>query len=269
MKTFWQVCAELTEPFVVITLVSERGHVPQELGAKAVVTRNGLHYGTVGGGKVEAKAIQHAMGRLANGAAAPELLTWNLQRDIGMTCGGEMSLLFESHGVAPWRIAVFGAGHVAQALVPLLATLECRVECVDPRAEWVNRLPESPRVGRHCLDEPKELVARMDESTFFVCVSQGHAHDVPVLAEIAARFPRAAYVGAVGSVAKAGRIRRDLEALGVSAEFIEKLRCPIGLPFGNSRPAEISVSIAAQLLQVRDSLLAAGASIQARNSATE
>lgn len=261
MKTFWQLCAELREPFVLVTLVAGRGHVPQEVGAKAIVTQSGLHSGTVGGGKVEAKAIRYAQERLARGTATPELLTWNLQRDVGMTCGGEMSLLFESHGVSPWRIAVFGAGHVSQALVSLLATLDCRVECADPRAEWVSRLPEAPRIGRHCLAEPQELVSRMDPSTFFICLSQGHAHDVPVLTEIAMRFPDAAYVGAVGSATKASIIRRDLRERGVNAEFIEKIRCPIGLPFGSNDPAEIAVSIAAQLLQVRDSL-------QARNSAT-
>lgn len=256
LKTIWQICAELREPFVVVTLLSERGHVPQEVGAKAVVTQNGLRAGTVGGGKVEAKAIRLAQERLDKGVVAPEIVTWNLQRDIGMTCGGEMTLLFESQNVAPWRIAVFGAGHVAQALVPLLATFDCRVECADPRAEWVSRWPDSPRIARHCLAEPKELVARMDQSTFFVCLSQGHAHDVPVLEEIAARFPDAVYVGAIGSVTKASKIRKDLLERGVSDDFIEKIRCPIGLPLGSSEPAEIAVSIAAQLLQVRDSLQA-------------
>lgn len=250
----WDVCRELSEPFVVITLISGRGHVPQDLGAKAVVVKSGLHFGTVGGGKVEAKAVRHAQARLASGAREPDLLTWNLTRDVGMTCGGEMSLLFETHGDPSWRIAVFGAGHVAQALVPLLASLECQVHCADPREEWIAKLPEHSRITKHCLPDPKELVKVMGGDAFFACVSQGHAHDVPVLEEIFRANPDAPFVGVIGSATKGAAIRRDLKALGVSDAFIEKVRCPIGLKLGTNHPGEIAVSIAAQLLQVRDEL---------------
>lgn len=254
MKSHWQLCAELEsagEEFAVITLVGERGHVPQDLGAKAIVTKEGLRAGTVGGGKVEAKAIRYAQERLANGTMAPELLVWNLTRDVGMTCGGEVSFLFESHGAAKWKVAVFGAGHVAQALVPILSGLDCRVYCADPRAEWVDRLPNAGNLQKQILAEPKDLVAQLDEETFFLCLSQGHAHDLPVLKEIYLQFPGAAFVGVIGSEVKASAIRRDLLAMDVGAEFIEKIHCPVGLPLGTNHPGEIAVSIAAQLLQIR------------------
>src|SRR4051812_24559559 len=126
MRDFFHRTAELSEkrePFVVVTLLSVRGGAPADPGAKAIVTRAGLDRGTVGGGKVEARAIAHALELIGRRASEPELLVWNLQRDIGMTCGGEVTMLFETHGADRWRVAVFGAGHVAQALVRVLAVM--------------------------------------------------------------------------------------------------------------------------------------------------
>ena len=98
MIEHWATACELTESgtaFVEVTMISSRGHVPQEPGAKAIVTSDGLVDGTVGGGKVEAKAIEFARDLLSNGRKDPQLLTWNLTLDIGMTCGGEATFLFE------------------------------------------------------------------------------------------------------------------------------------------------------------------------------
>jgi xanthine dehydrogenase accessory factor len=256
VKPHWEICRELErmgECFAVITLIAERGHVPQDLGAKAVVTKDGLRAGTVGGGKVEAKAIRHAQARLEANDCAPEVLVWNLTKDVGMTCGGEVSFLFESHLSAAWKIAIFGAGHVSQALVPLLSGLDCRLYCADPRAEWIERLPQAGNLETFVFAEPKELVSRLDKNTFFLCLGQGHSHDLPVLEEISRLFPKPKYVGAIGSAAKAATMRRDLLARGVSPSFIEKMRCPVGIALGSNHPVEIAVSITAELLLVRDS----------------
>lgn len=255
MKDFWEFSHELHDsrtPFAVITLVSSRGHAPQDPGAKAIVGQQGLLWGTVGGGRVEARAILFAKEKLAGKNRAPELITWNLQKDIGMTCGGEVSYLFEVYGNAPWEIAVFGAGHVSQRLIRLLEPVDCRITCADPRQDWLERLPKFPRLSVHCLADPSSLVSSLGADTFFVGVSQGHAYDLPLLEEIYRHHPNAPYVGVIGSVTKGQRLRRELKERGIPDAFIEKLRCPLGLSLGNNHPAEIAISIAAELLQVRD-----------------
>ena len=68
----------------------------------------------------KAAAIAYARDLLQSAKLAPEVVTWNLTHDIGMTCGGEATLLFEIHDPKRWKIAIYGAGHVGQALVRTL-----------------------------------------------------------------------------------------------------------------------------------------------------
>ncbi|MBT9558410.1 MAG: XdhC family protein [Myxococcales bacterium] len=238
---------------VVITLVAARGSAPQEVGAKALVTASGLDCGTVGGGKLEAAAVRHATTLLGTGQV--DLVTWNLQTDIGMTCGGVVTVLFEAYGPAPWRIALFGAGHVAQAVARLLVPLDCQVDVIDPRPDWLAKLPSAPNLRARLDPAPARLVAGLPDGTFVAALTQGHATDLPVLTE-ALRWGRFGYLGAIGSAVKASRLRRELEEAGLDPS---PLHCPIGLPIGRSEPAEIAISIVAQLLEIRDRRGAGGA----------
>lgn len=241
-------------PFVAVTLIDIRGSAPQIIGAKALVTASGIEAGTVGGGKIEAAAISHAQSLLRSGQGTScDFVIWNLQTDVGMTCGGEVKLFFEVHCKAHWPIAVFGAGHVAQVLIPMLTQLHCRVTCVDPRSQWLARIEDHPKLVKRCLEQPQDAVAEQPRSSFFVLMSQGHATDLPVLVEIL-RSREAPYVGVIGSPQKAKVLRRELRQQGLPEEKIGSFVCPIGLPLGNNTPAEISISVTAQLIQRRDEL---------------
>ncbi len=241
--------------FVLVVLAEALGSTPQETGAKMLVTPAGLLTGTVGGGKVEARALALAQEMLAAGAAAPQFVNWALKTDVGMTCGGSVKLYFEPHPAggagAAWPVWVFGAGHVVQALVPVLAPLDCQITVVDPRREWLDRLPRARNVRYVQADRPEELVPTMPDHAFLLCLTRGHASDRPVLQRALAErnFP---FVGVIGSAAKAEVLRRELVAGGLPAARARQFHCPVGLPFGNNDPREIALSIAAQLLTERD-----------------
>lgn len=240
-------------PFVLVTLVDAVGSTPQDAGTKMLVDASGLRFGTVGGGRVEQQAIATAQGLLAApDAKACTLVEWNLKRDVGMTCGGTVTLLFEAYHVHPWRVVVFGAGHVGQAVVRCLLLLDCQVACIDPRPEWLDRLPVAPALQTVRLDQPRDFVPRLTAADFVVCMTMGHATDLPVLQAIFKAGVEPAYLGVIGSRAKREVLRRELEATGVPAGAVERLRCPIGLPIGGNQPGEIAVSVAAEILQVRD-----------------
>jgi xanthine dehydrogenase accessory factor len=247
-------------PFVLVTLVETVGSTPQDVGTKMLVDAGGLRFGTVGGGRVEERAIAAARELLADPAApACRLVEWNLQRDVGMTCGGVVKLLFEAYHIRPWRVVVFGAGHVAQAVVRCLLLLDCRVVCIDPRPEWLARLPDSPQLERVMLAEPRDWVANLRDDDFIVCMTMGHRSDMPVLEALLRRGLAPRYLGVIGSAAKRAVLVRELGAAGIEPRVIDRLRCPIGLPLGSNQPGEIAVSFVAEILQVRDTARASGA----------
>jgi xanthine dehydrogenase accessory factor len=251
----WKECQDLSEkgvPFVVVTQFNVKGSAPQDEGAKILVTQEGRFAGTIGGGKIEAAVIKKAQAILESSKPLPpELVTWNLQKDIGMSCGGAASYLFEHHHSASWPIVIFGAGHVAQTLVPILKTMNCQITCIDTREEWLSKFQD---VKTLCPTEPKEVVKSFSPNTFFVCMSRGHDHDFPVLLEIFRLFPKAPYVGCIGSEIKAIKMRSQLKDAGASEEFLSKLRIPMGLPIGTNQLGEIAISIAGELIKVRDEL---------------
>lgn len=255
MPTWFETVNELYAsgaPFASVTVVDTMGSVPQDRGAKMLVTLQGLHYGTVGGGKVETKAIEEARTILQDPSQpATRFLQWNLNRDVGMTCGGTVRLYIEAHNVARWNIVIFGAGHVANALVRVLLPLECIITCIDPRPEWLAKLPEAPNLRKVHAPDMRQEVSHIPDGASVLLMTMGHTTDKPILLEIlrTRRFP---YLGVIGSNAKAKRLRSDVSEAGLPAEMQRAFFCPLGLKVGSNHPQEIAISIAAQLLQERD-----------------
>ncbi len=239
-------------PFVLAIVTAVRGSTPQDAGARMLVTDSGLHAGTVGGGRIEAAALVHAR-EMLDRRTATSTVEWNLQRDIGMTCGGVMHLYFELHSRSAWTIVIFGAGHVVQALLPVLAPLPCRIQCYDPRTEWLARLPTATNVQLIELPAPADAVADLPADAFVLLITQGHATDLPILQRCleTRNFP---YLGVIGSQSKRATLERDLRAAGLPPEKQSAFECPIGLRIGSNHPHEIALSIAAGLLAARDRL---------------
>jgi xanthine dehydrogenase accessory factor len=172
-----------------------------------------------------------------------------------MTCGGVVRRYFELFNHCQWHIVVFGAGHVAQAVVRGLLTIDCHVTCMDPRADWLSRLPASPRLtATQVADLPAE-VDRLDDQAFVLCLTMGHRSDRPILQRIFESGRQFPYLGVIGSRAKRKVLVRELREGGIDPEQAERFECPLGLPLGNNQPGEIAISIIAQLLQRRDAWL--------------
>ncbi len=263
-RNFGQFCEEflrLTEnnvPMVVVTQVSQRGAAPQDIGSRMIVGRSGeILFGTVGGGKIEAHCLKVATEYLSSREHVEnQSFTWNLQKDIGMTCGGEVTMFFEIHKPQDkWEIAVFGAGHISQELIRVLLRLDCHITVADQREEWLAKLPESKRLKKICTPDLASVVDSLSDNTFVASMTMGHASDVPVLVRslTVRNFP---YVGVIGSTAKRNRIEKDLAEMGVAESRLKEFFCPMGEAFGRNAPAEIALSVAAQLLKTRDHLMA-------------
>lgn len=240
-------------PVCTVTIVDAQGSIPQEVGATAAFGRDGLLFGTIGGGRVEARCAERARELLAPEAnSRTRFERLNLFRDLGMTCAGEVALYFEAHRPdRHWRIVVFGAGHVAQKLCRFLIELDCAVTCIDTRREWLDRLPASEKLECRHVGEFAEGVDAVCQGAAVVVMTMGHATDMPILEAIARKDVGLSYLGVIGSDSKAAIMRRQLRESGVATEFIEGIVCPIGEKVGNNTPPEIAVGALSQLVKLR------------------
>ncbi|MBL7545038.1 MAG: xanthine dehydrogenase accessory protein XdhC [Bdellovibrionaceae bacterium] len=232
---------------IIVTLVNARGSAPQEIGAKMLVTSSKLVYGTVGGGKIEAHCLKVAAEMLEN-KANPQIHTYNLQKDIGMTCGGEVTLFFDTQFFSRWSVAIFGGGHVSQELCRVMQTWSCQIRVFETRKEWLDKLPASPNIHPTLTENMAQHVESLPQGTYLMSLTQGHSADVPVLEAALKQHERFVFLGVIGSAMKGEKIKSELRQRGVSEQAIERLHCPIGLEIGDNTPPEIAISIAAQLL---------------------
>jgi xanthine dehydrogenase accessory factor len=259
MTLYFEKTTELISkkiPFVSVILVDTLGSTPQNEGAKMLVTSEGLFFGTVGGGKVEKKCLELSQNLLLekNTLKKTHFFQWNLNKDVGMTCGGSVRLYFEVFNQNIWDITIFGAGHVAQALIRMLLTLDCHITCIDSRREWLEKLPKDNKLTIKEAPIMMEEVKNIPENTFVILMTMGHTTDKPILLEIlkTRTFP---YIGVIGSKAKAKTLYKDIEETNLPESSKELFYCPIGLDIGTNDVNEIAISIIAQLLQERDKKL--------------
>lgn len=151
---------------------------------------------------------------------------------------------------APETCHVFGAGHVGTALVPVLRSVGFVVRVYDDRPEAADpaRFPEGTRVSCGSFEELAEA-APIEARDSVVVLTHGHAADAAVLERVLRRD--VAYVGCIGSRRKAGLVRDGLVAAGIPRERADAVHLPIGEDILAVTPAEIAVSIAAQLIRCR------------------
>jgi len=233
-------------PVVMATVVESLGSAPREEGARMLIKADGSTVGTIGGGAIEKVIVDRAM-TLMHGAA-PQLARYDLE-DIGMTCGGAMGVFLEPLRPAP-RLFIFGAGHVGTALAQLGKMLDFSVVVVDNRSEFADR-ERLPWADEVIVDEYQNALEHISsfQNAYAVILTHKHVHDFEVLCLCAAKpfF----YLGMIGSKTKVAKAFYQLREKGVDAEVIRRIHAPIGIDIGANTPAEIALSIAAELLAVR------------------
>lgn len=171
--------------------------------------------------------------------------------------------VYERFGDEPTPFYLFGAGHVGRALAVALAPLPFLVTWIDMRP---GAIPETfpANVTAITSGDPVELLGRAPDGAFVAVMTHSHALDLDlVIAALAAN--RFAYVGLIGSATKRARFTSAMHKMGIPAEAIEKLVCPIGLTtIKDKAPAAIAASVAAQGLMVREAVLGAARTSEAK-----
>ncbi len=238
-------------PGAVVTVVATKGSTPRKAGASMVVLADGSEHGaiegTIGGGAVEHQARREALAAIA--LLRPRLVEVSLTTQLGMCCGGQMSLYIEPLRLRP-PLVVFGAGHVSQALCALAARAGFDVTVADPRLDLLTaeRLPDAVLLVD---DYEREDMDRLPfgPDCFVVVATHDHGTDQRLAELVLARPCR--YAALVGSQRKALLTRERLAQKGVAADLVASLVCPAGLDIGAETPEEIALSVVAQMVEVR------------------
>lgn len=148
------------------------------------------------------------------------------------------------------RAIVFGGGHIALALVPILKTCNFHVTVMDNRPEYVTeaRFPDADQLI--CGDYTKiSRYITLDGGDYLVIMTSGHSHDFEIQEQVLRR--KQAYIGVVGSKKKTAAVNAKLKEYGLTEEQISQVHTPIGLDIKAITPAEIAVSIAAEMILKR------------------
>jgi len=250
------------EDAILITVHTTRGSVPREPGAwMAVFGQRSV--GTVGGGHLEFQAITQARQRL-HGGQGESIVRYALGPALGQCCGGEVHLKFERVTAsdraalqlrlaeARYPVALFGGGHVGQALVRVLGNLPLQVIWIDSRDEvFPVQLPANIQCEHS--DPVQAGVASLVSGSRVLIMSFSHAEDLEVVAACLTRQRLQAdlpYVGLIGSQTKWASFGHRLAARGFMPEELAHVTCPIGVPgIAGKQPEVIAVAVAAQILQ--------------------
>ena len=235
------------------TIIGGEKGSPGKTGFRMLVYPDGRISGTVGGGLLKAKVREEALHCISD--KKPRLLELALDDEsadsIGVLCGGEVKVYVESIQ-GPSMLHVFGGGHIAVPLVQFAKALDFAVVVVDDRQDFANtgRFPQADEVK---VGEFANVTKSMDfsEGDSVVIITRGHAHDETVLKECLSKARPPGYIGMIGSRDKIARTFTNLREQGISQELLARVRAPIGLDMGARTPAEIALSIIAEIVAYR------------------
>ncbi len=326
MKELFQTIEALLEKnqaVVLVTITASTGSTPRRAGSKMLVGWEGRLWGSIGGGAVEYRAMEVARELLEKKASCTKRfsLTRGQAADIGMVCGGDVTLYLqyispkregiqslcqeildrleqrreswllweigedddwrltvadapveagkyaeESRGdesrksggrwyyeeplLLPGRVFIFGGGHVAQELVPLLSHLDFCCVVMDDRREFANQ-DVFPQAAQTIVGDLEHISSWVDiKHEDYVCImTRGHQYDYYIQKQVMPLHP--CYIGVMGSRNKIQVVSEKLREDGFSEEAIRCCHMPIGARILAETPAEIAVSIAGELISVR------------------
>lgn len=237
-------------PSALATVVESSGSTPRKPGSRMIIFPDASIEGTVGGGALEKSVIDRATELIKSGESKlVEIeLRENTPHSVGGICGGALKVFIETLGMAP-RLLIFGAGHVALTMAQMAQELDLQIVVYDDREEFARpeRFPLNVKVICGPFEQAMEIL-QPTPMDYITIVTYKFTLDALVL-QHALETP-AHYIGMIGSEVKCLRVMNDLSKAGVPQEKLDRVHAPIGLPIGAHTPAEVAVSILAQIVQI-------------------
>jgi xanthine dehydrogenase accessory factor len=199
-------------------------------------------------------AIEAAQQTLRGGA-------WEVSEAAGLRLAGAAPAGFYTYRPGPaWRyceqlgfrdqLTIVGGGHVSLALSQLASSLEFEITVLDERADLPTLAANHFAHYRQRIASYSTLAVPPGPRRYVVVMTVGYRTDAVALRQLLRQ--QYAYLGVMGSATKVAELRRVLAAEGFSPADLARLRGPIGLPVNSRTPEEIAVSVAAELIAVRN-----------------
>jgi xanthine dehydrogenase accessory factor len=213
-----------------------------------IVRHDGSIIGTIGGSAVEALIIEDAKDVIRKSKARQ--VEYNLDdvegKSTGMICGGIMEFFIEPLKRYP-RLYIFGGGHVGYAVSRFACELGYPYVVIDNRPEFASqeRFPEATEL--HSGDYV-DLIQKVDfvQPAYIIIVTSGHDADYEVLKGSLQKLHD--YLGIICSRKKKADLLKKLEKEGFTKKELDRVHAPIGLDIGSKTPAEIAISILAEVI---------------------
>ncbi len=231
---------------VIATVIDAEGSAPQGGGAQMAILQDGPTCGTIGGGCIERYVVKAARRVFEDGKTRIEEFNLgdNSWSGIGMSCGGKMKMMMQL--IEPReRLIVFGSGWVARAVCQIAKMLDYDVIVLDPFADK-EVFPGCEVYTQGILHKIKEIPINQFDS---ILMLTDHRYDFEALSAVIDSNAR--YIGMIGSKNRVNSTFKQLKDQGVPVERILKVYAPVGLDIGAISPAEIAVSIMAEVIHAR------------------
>lgn len=246
---------------VCVSIIKSEGSVPRKSGSKMVVDEHGNTFGSVGGGGLELLCINKALEvfKTHEGYIQHFDLSSVLENGKTMICGGNVTVEFSyvksdeevfNENEKKITVYIFGGGHVGRELVPVLEHLNFNVILLDNREEFASS-ERHPMASKCILCDYSNVsnYVQIKKGDYVAIMTHGHLSDSEILLQV--MKTDASYIGCIGSRKKVAATKKYLSDNGISVSELEKLHSPIGLELYGDTPAEIAISIAAEMIKCR------------------
>lgn len=242
---FAQEQVEQGRVVAMITVTETEGSSPASIGQMMAVAADGSTAGTVGGGASEYQLIQKAIEAMKNGEKVFRFSFDHAEK--GMVCGGGMSGIGNILGNDN-HIYIFGGGHVGQSLAKVAALTGFFVTVIEDRSEFESDCGDARYLV--CKPADYEHEVKLTSSDYAVICTRGHKTDDEALRFCLAHNPK--YIGMIGSKKKVAALFSKLDQEEYKKELLNTIYTPIGLDIASAAPAEIAISIMAEILLVKN-----------------
>lgn len=237
------------EAVALVTVTKCLGSTPCVVSSRMIVTKDKKIYGTIGGGKLEFKAIDEAIISINENRIIES--TYTLGPEFEQCCGGKVEFMIEPMNQSP-EVFVFGAGHIGIEIARLLKDTPFNINLIDSRENLFDTLELEPYITTHAvkLNDFKTFknAVNWSQNSYVLVLTHDHTIDFDIIAM--ALKEETKFLGLIGSKTKRIRFHNMLiKEMGIE-EGMNNVVCPIGLEIGGDTPKEIAISVVAQLLQV-------------------